>query len=208
MKDLLRSVVGPTSLLVAMTVAGVVVAAAACSDSGGSEDTGSTGDEPVTGDGPLTQEGFVALLTATDVEDAATGSASLTTELRDLRSMAASVDPSQVVSIETWYGNSFVAGDGGATLTFTVIDFESNTAAEAHFEKLTSGSPAPQPVDPPIGDASAALRIDTAGIGSTLTFRSGDKIVTLHTTIAEGQPALVEMDALEELARIAAARLQ
>ena len=89
MKDLLRSVVGPTSLLVAMTVAG-------------SEDTGSTGDEPVTGDGPLTQEGFDTLLTATDVEDAATGSASLTTELRNLRSMAASVDPSQVVSIEAW----------------------------------------------------------------------------------------------------------
>ena len=189
------------TLIYGLAVAGLA-ATAACSTSAGSES-----DPAGLNGAPLTQERFLELLTVSDVEDAATGSASLTTELRDLRSMAESVDPRQVVSIEAWYGNTFVAGDGGASLTFTVIDFESNAAALVHFDKLAVGLTAPQRVDPPIGDASVSLRVDSAGIGGTLSLRSGDKVVTLHTTIAEGQPALLEMEALEELARVAAGRL-
>ncbi len=191
----------PEALLFVALFATLFAGGLACSTSGGSD------SERTDSEGPLTQEAFLKLMTTSDIEDAADRSLTLTSTLRDLRGMAESVDPGQVVSIETWFGNTFVGEDGLAGLTFTVVDFESEVAAEEHYKKLFEGSPAPERMDLPIGDESSSLRADTAGIGSTLSFRSSDRVVTLHTTLPEGRPPLLQAEALADLARTVAGRL-
>ena len=172
----------------------------------------SDGDDQAAADSgalTLTRDVFLGLLTVEDVKQAQTADVQLTAQFfRDLRSMAESVDPGQVVSIESWYGNTFQTQDGRSSLTFTIMDFESGSSARDHFDKIRSGSPAPEPLDPPIGDLSVAVRDDVGGIGSTLVFRKGDKVVTLHTAYSEGERPPVSIQAVEELARFVAGKLR
>ena len=154
-----------------------------------------------------TVDKFMSLLTIEDVDKLLTTKVPLKANLIDFREMAKLSDPSQVVNIDNWYGLIIEAVDGTNGLLFTVIDFDSETSARTHFEKVTSEPPGMQEMVPPIGDASAKIEVGAEGIGSMLLFKESDKIITLHTTKSEGEQPLVPLERLEEMAELVASRL-
>ena len=138
----------------------------------------------------LTEDKFRDLMTIEDVETHLTAKVSLMTEVRDFKDMAGRVDPSQVEKMDSWYGMTIEAADGGQGMTFSVIDFDSTSSAQDHFEKMKSETPGMQAMDTPIGDASSEIDVNAQGIGSMLVFKKGDKVVSLHTAQPEGQQPL------------------
>ena len=62
-------------------------------------------------------------------------------------------------------------------------------------------------MEPPIGDASAEVEVNTHGIGSIIVLIKGDKVIELHTAMPAGERALVDLEGLIELARIVEERL-
>ena len=83
----------------------------------------------------VSEQTFSGLLTAGDVEQLLTAEVPLTTTFRDFKDMAENVDPAQVVSMDSWFGLT-IETDGDDGMTFTLIDFDSPTSADARFEKM------------------------------------------------------------------------
>lgn len=129
----------------------------------------------------LIEDGFRALLTAQDVEAVLASKVLLVTELYDYRQRAESVDLAQFVNIESFYGLSFQAEDGTAGVTFSVMDFDT--------------------------EASAQAQADAQGIGSVFVFVVGDKLVSLHTSMPEGETPLVSLEGRQQLTRTVERRL-
>ena len=155
----------------------------------------------------LTEEKFRALITIEDVESRLKAKVSLKAEFRDYKDMAGGVDPAQVEKMDSWYGMTIEAGDGGPGITFSVIDFNSESSARAHFQKVITETPGMQAMDSPIGDASFEIEVNAQGIGSMLVFIRGDKLASLHTAQPDGEGPLLSLEGLEDFADLAASRL-
>ncbi len=133
----------------------------------------------------------------------------LETQLRDLKQMAALVDGAQVADMDAGYLKSFESVEGPSrSISFSVIDFNSLTSARDHFDKVRSETPGLELMAPPIGDISAKILINDKGLGSFLVLLKGDKTVSLHTTITDGESPLVDAAGLERLAAVVEQRLK
>ena len=162
---------------------------------------------PTTSGVVLTEDKFGDLITIEDVEKLLGVKVSLKAELRDFKEMAGRADPSQVEKMDSWYGMTIEAADGGPGMTFSVIDFDSKSSAEDHFVAVMSETSVLRQMTPPIGDISGQVEVNAEGIGSMLVFSSGDKVVSMHTMQSEGQSPLVSLEDLEELAALVVSRL-
>jgi hypothetical protein len=60
----------------------------------------------------------------------------------------------------------------------------------------------------PIGDTSAEVEVNAQGIGSIIAFTLEDRFVSFHTAMPEGESPIVDLNALEELARLVEERLR
>ncbi len=159
------------------------------------------------GGSPLTEDAFRELMTIEDVSSFVASKDSVEAQYRDFRELTNRADPSQVENIESWYGLTLTSGDGTKALSFSVVDFDSVSSARSHYEKLKMATPGMQDMDPQIGEASAQVLINDQGLGGSLVFIKGDKVIPLHTAQPEGQQPLVPMDGIERLARLIASRL-
>ena len=157
----------------------------------------------------LTEQQFRALLTVDDLTEVPVSDGPLTQELSDFKAMAESVDPNQVVAMDSWYGSQFATQDGSKGITFTIIDFDSRTSAESHYSKVKveTGPPRLSATDQPIGDESVQAVLDSRGLGSVLVFFKGDRVVTLHTAVLDGDEALTTLDGVANLAATVDKRL-
>ena len=160
---------------------------------------------PTTSGFVLTEDKFRDFITIEDVENRLSAEVSLNAALTDFKDMAGRVDPSQVENMDSWYGMIFEAADGG--MTFSVIDFDSQSSAEDHYVAVMSETSVLQQMTPPIGDISAQVEVNAEGIGSMLVFMSGDKVVSMHTMQSEGQSPLLSLEDLVELAALVVSRL-
>ena len=162
---------------------------------------------PTTSGVLLTEADFRDLITIEDVERRLSAKVSLKAELRDFKEMAGRADPTQVQNMDSWYGMTIEAADGGPGMTFSVVDFDSRSSAEDHFIAVMSETSVLRQMTPPIGTISGQVEMNAGGIGSMLVFMSGDKVVSMHTTQAEGQSPLLTLEDLEELAALVVSRL-
>ena len=176
-------------LLASFGVAAVMVIGLACGDgeTPAPAKTGAvTASPPASGvDGPsiapspissgtaLTQDNFGDLMTIEDVETRLTAKVPLKSEFRDGKDMAGRVDPSQVKNMDSWYVLTITADDGFRGMTFSVIDFDSESSARAHFKNVISETPEMQEMVSPIGEASSQMEVNAQGIGSMLVFIKG-----------------------------------
>ena len=131
----------------------------------------------------------------------------LTTTYRDQKSAAAAVDPGQVEHMDSFQSLSFETEDRTRGLTLTTIDFDSEGAAVDHYGLVVSDGPGMLDIPDMIGDDSAYVEANEAGIGSMVVFKKGDWVVTLHTAQGRGISPLVDLEQLTELARKVADRL-
>ena len=88
-----------------------------------------------------------------------------------------------------------------------MVDFDSASSARTHYEKVKTATPGMQEMDPPIGESSAQVLINDRGLGGSLVFIMGDKVIPLHTAQPDGQPPLVPLEDIERLAELIASRL-
>ena len=123
----------------------------------------------------------------------------------DYKAMADDVGSAD--NVDSFYGLSFQTEDGVRGMTFSVGDFDSATSSRTHYGNMKSESPGIADMTPPIGDASAGVDLNAAGIGSILVLLSADTVVSLHTAQPDGQRPLVPLSGLEELARLVIDRL-
>ena len=72
---------------------------------------------PTTSGVVLTEDRFRDLITIEDVETRLSVKVSLKVELRDFKEMAGRADPSQVEKMDSWYGMTIEAADGGPGMT-------------------------------------------------------------------------------------------
>ena len=157
----------------------------------------------------LTEQQFRALLTVDDLAEVLASDGPLTQELSDFKAMAESVDPAQVAVMDSWFGSQFATQDGSKAMTFTVIDFDSGTAAESHYSKvkMETGPPRLSATDRPIGDESVQAVLDSRGLGSVLVFLKADRVVTFHTAVLDGDDPMTGLDGLAKLAATVDKRL-
>ena len=155
----------------------------------------------------VSEQTFLNLLTVGDVERLLEAEVSLTTSYRDLKEMAENVDATQVVNIDSWFGLTLETPGSADGLTFTLIDFDSPTAASAHFEKMRSAKKAPPEPEASFGGTAYRVQMNFLGIGSMLVVVKGDKLLSFDTAISEGQPPLVTLEGLDELAALVVTRL-
>lgn len=153
-------------------------------------------------DGIITEEQFRKLLTVEDVENVLVSGAELNVTFYDYKKLTESTNPQQVANMNSFYGLSFQADGGISSLTFSVIDFDSQTPSDNHYEKMILDTPGLENMALPIGDSSAEVEVNTQGIGSIIVFIAGDRIVSFHTTMSEGKSPIVDLNALDELARL------
>ena len=162
---------------------------------------------PTTSGVVLTEDKFRDLIAIEDVERRLSAKVSLKAEVRDFKEMAGRADLSQVEKMDSWYGMTIEAADGGPGMTFSVVDFDSKSSAEDHFVGIMSETSVLRQMTPPIGDISGQVEVNAEGIGSMLVFSSGDKVVSMHTMQSEGQSPLVSLEDLEKLAALVLSRL-
>ena len=155
----------------------------------------------------MTEDSFKALLTEDDVRRVLKTEVALTSRVYDYKEAAEANDPSQVESMDSFYGLNLLTKDGTRRITLSVVDSDSRPSAKGHFEKLKSKTTGMQDMTPPIGDNSARAKLNIQGIGSVLVFIQGDKAVSLHTAQVDGQQPLVTHAGLTELAKLVASRL-
>jgi len=159
-------------------------------------------------EGIITEEQFKNLLTVQDIENVLVSGVEFDVKFYNYKKLAQLTDPQQVANMDSFYGLSFQAVDGISGLTFSVIDFDFQTSADNHFEKMKLDTPGLENMAPPIGDTSAEVELNTQGIGSIIVFTLGDRIVSFHTAMPEGESPIVDLNALEELARLVEERLK
>jgi hypothetical protein len=145
------------------------------------------------------------LLVAAEVSILA-GVDELTTDYRDAKAMAASVDPSQVEHMDSFDMLSIETTDRSRGLTLTTIDFDSEAAAADHMDLMVEDTGLLDLPDK-IGDVSGYVEANDGGIGSVVVFKKGDWVVQLHTAQGAGVSPLVNLEQLTELARLVADRL-
>ena len=155
----------------------------------------------------ISEQTFLHLLTAGDVEQLLPAEVSLTTSYRDYKEMAEKVDPAQVVNMDSWFGLTMETPGSADGLTFSLIDFDSPTAASAHFEMMRSAKKAPPESEASFGGTAYRVEMNFLGIGSMLVVVKGDKLLSFNTAISEGQPPLVTLEGLDELAALVVSRL-
>jgi hypothetical protein len=159
-------------------------------------------------EGIITEEQFKSLLTVQDIENLLVSGVELDVTFFDYKKLAESIDPQQVANMDSFYGLSFQTGGGISGLTFSVIDFDSQTSADNHFEKMKLDTPGLENMALPIGDTSAEVEVNAQGIGSIIAFTLEDRFVSFHTAMPEGESPIVDLSALEELARLVEERLR
>ena len=140
-------------------------------------------------------------------EVAALAGVELTIQYRDLRAGAASVDPAQVEHMDSFDSLSFDTADGFKGVTLSTVKFYSESAATDHLELVTTETPGLQELSGNIGDTSLYAEVNESGIWSMVFFKKGLWVVTLHTAQPDGARPLVDITAVETLARIVANRL-
>ena len=190
------------SLLLALVWIVPALASLGCSQD---EEDGAAADEPAIV--VLTEENFRTLLTAEDVAKVMTGGVALNTRVLDLKKLAESSDPQQVVAIDSFYALVYETEDRNRSMTFAVTDFDSRDSAQDHPEKVKSGTTGLSMVDTPIGDVSTGAWVNTEGKGSIIVFIKGDKAVSLQTANPDGEQPLTDLDGLETLAKIVERKL-
>lgn len=147
----------------------------------------------------LTEERFKSLLTVQDVQQVLVSQVELNTRFANGEEMAESVDPQQVMAMDCFYSLSFQTNDGMKSMTLTLIDFDSSSAAEQYFQKVKAESEL-ESMQEPIGNYSLAKQFNSQGIGSVVIFLKGDKLVQLHTAMPMGEFPIVDLSGLVELA--------
>ena len=191
-----------------MAAAVAVLAFAACSQGPDNVTPVVTAHSIPTGSPPtLTEDAFRALLTKEDVSALLASGETLDAEYRDFKEMTGRAAPSQVQNIESWYGLTVISGDSSRAVSFSVVDFDSVSAARAHYEQVKAATPRMRGMDPPIGKSSAQVLINDRRLGGSLVFIVGDKVIPLHTAQPGGQPPLVLLEGIERLAELIASRL-
>jgi hypothetical protein len=96
----------------------------------------------------------------------------------------------------------------GPSMTLTVIAFDSDESAEAHYQlilddfKLTMVNAIPESkiVEGVLADDSYLLTANAQGIGSIIGFITGSDVVQLHSTLSDGQAVLIDSQQLTSLA--------
>ena len=78
------------------------------------------------------------------------GGLELTVQYRDEKSAAAAVDPTQIEKMDSWNGLSLETAGGTKSMTFSVIDFESESSALDHYGTITSEPSGLQEMSSPI----------------------------------------------------------
>ena len=147
----------------------------------------------------LTEEEFKSLLTVQDVQQVLVSHVELNMQFYNYKEMAESTGPQQVVAMDSFYGLSFQTGDGIKSMTLTVIDFDSSSSAEQHFQKVKTESKL-ESMQEPIGNGSFAKQLNSEGMGSIVIFLKGDRFAQLHTAMPVGESPIVDLSGLEELA--------
>ena len=155
----------------------------------------------------ISEQTFLHLLLAEDVERLLTAEVALTTSYRNYKEMAAKVDPAQVANMDSWFGLTMETPGGAEGLTFTIVDFDSPTAASDHFEMMRTAKKAPPESEASFGGSAYRAEMNFQGIGSMLVVVRGDKLLSFNTTISEGQPPMVTPEGLDELAALVVSRL-
>ncbi len=105
----------------------------------------------------------------------------------------------EFVTPEISAGGTVNAGASGPSMTLTAILFDSEESADAHYQtgldsvKQMKDAMSPEAVitEGISGDASYLLTVDAEGVGSIFGTQVGPYILSLHTTLAEGQDLLV-----------------
>jgi hypothetical protein len=138
---------------------------------------------------------------------AAAGGINLKIEYLDLKAEASAVDPTQVEHMDSFAVLSFDTEDGYRGLSLTTIDFDSEDAAKEHMAMMTGPDSGMQDMVETIGDASASLEANQAGMGSIVAFKKDEWVVSLHTSHPNGDTPLMDLADLENLARAVAGRL-
>lgn len=154
----------------------------------------------------LTEENFKSLLTEKDVEKVLESQINITSKFSDFKKMTESINPDNVINMNSFYGLSFQTEDGMKGITFSVIDFDSISSAEQHFQKVINESEL-ENMKTSIGDSSAEKEFNSQGIGSILVFKKENKVILLATTMPENEKPLTNLKGLEELAKIVDERL-
>ena len=149
----------------------------------------------------------ISRLLSPDEVAALTGGLELTVQHRDQKSAADSVDPNKIEHIDSFNSLTFTTAEGSRGLSLTAMDFDSEDAAAYHLAKMTGPESGMLNMDDTIGDSSASLKVNQAGIGSMVAFKKGEWVVSLHTTQPDGDTPLVDLAELELLARTVADRL-
>ena len=151
--------------------------------------------------------GYIGTLLLPGEVAALAGGVELTTRYIDLRFMAAKVDPAQVEHMVSFDSLDFVEDADSRSLSLITIEFDSESAATDHLELVTRETPGIQGHSVTIGDASFYVEVNESAFGSMVLFKKGVWVVTLHTAQPDGARPLVDIAAVETLARIVADRL-
>jgi hypothetical protein len=157
-------------------------------------------------DAPVDGAAMRALLTPADVR-AAGGPGGLSVELDDLLPVVQDTNPTRAAQLAAWYLLTIHQGETGPALVFAVLEFHAQADAEAHLGTVLTG-PGFRPLEL-TGGGQAALAVpeEATGIGAALVAQEGRRVISLHTTIADGIPPLVDAAGVEALARVITGRL-
>ena len=151
---------------------------------------------------PLSEEVISTMLSMDDVLRITGDTILLTVEFRDGKAMAAGVDPSQVIAIENWTTATFRSMDPIRGMVFSVMDFDSALTAQDHFDNVIAETPGLIVMAEPVGDISANVVFNGAGLGSIVMYRHGDLFLSLHTVQPADVEPMMPVGGLVELARL------
>jgi hypothetical protein len=157
-----------------------------------------------TSDGELTEEQFSRLLSISDIRQVLMTPTDLIPMLLDQNEVARSANPEQAAVMDSFFVLHFRADEEMKDLIFSMIDFDSPTSAQNHLDRMKSEGPGLEDMEPPIGDASVEVKANSHGTDGAVIFIKGDKFVQLHTM---GEQPIIDLEGLEELARIVESRL-
>ena len=158
----------------------------------------------------LTGDDFRTLLAVEDIEPVLRERADLkTAELIDLKKMLDARGVQQMFPLDSGFSIFFVNESETKSIRLGVFDMKSLVGATSQYEEVKANTePELEVMVPPIGNASSQMEANAGGIGSNVVFLRGDKLVTLHTGVPEGEDALTDLAGLRELARIIDERLR
>ena len=109
----------------------------------------------------------------------------------------------QVFPLDSGYSVFFGNDQETKSIRLAVLDMKTLVDATHQYEEIKSSTePALQVMESPIGHASAEIDANIAGLGANIVFIKGDKLITLHTIMPEGELPLTDLEGLRQLARI------